>query len=49
MFLFKLNPIGFNLLLVQQVFCVYCQCHNLSFAKLIVILRFQNFLLLIFQ
>ena len=29
MFLFKLNPVGFYLLLVQQVFYVYCQCHIL--------------------
>ena len=29
MFLFKLNPVGFYLLLVQQVFYVYCQYHML--------------------
>lgn len=31
MFLFKLNPVGFYLLLVQQVFYVYCQFHMLLY------------------
>ena len=31
MFIFKLNPVGFNLLLVQQVFYVYCQFHMLLY------------------
>ena len=31
MFIFKLNPVGFYLLLVQQVFYVYCQFHMLLY------------------
>ena len=36
MFFLKLNPTGFNLLLVQQVFYVYCKfkfSHNMSTTK----------------
>lgn len=35
MFLFKLNPVGFYLLLVQQVFYVYCQFHMLLYYYVI--------------
>ncbi len=42
MFLFKLNPVGLYLLLVQQVFYVYCQCHMLLDYYVIWISRFYN-------
>mgnify|MGYP003461487162 CR=1 FL=1 len=43
MFLFKLNPVGFYLLLVQQVFYVYCQfiCYCI-----IMLYGFSNYLIL---
>ena len=42
MFLFKLNSVGFYLLLVQQVFYVYCQCHMLLYYYVIWISRLYN-------
>ena len=42
MFLFKLNPVGFYLLLVQQVFYVYCQCHMLLYYYVIWISKLYN-------
>ena len=42
MFIFKLNPVGFNLLLVQQVFYVYCQCYMLLYYYIIWISRLYN-------
>ena len=42
MFLFKHNPVGFYLLLVQQVFYVYCQCHMLLYYYVIWISRLYN-------
>ena len=42
MFLFKLNPVGFYLLLVQQVFYVYCQLHMLLYYYVIWISRLYN-------
>ena len=42
MFLFKLNPVGLYLLLVQQVFYVYCQCHMLLYYYVIWISRLYN-------
>lgn len=42
MFLFKLNPVGLYLLLVQQVFYVYCQCHMLLDYYVIWISKFFN-------
>lgn len=36
MFLFKLNAVGFYLLLVQQVFYVYCQFHMLLYYYVII-------------
>ena len=29
----KLNAVGFNLLLVEQVVYVYCECHFIKFIK----------------
>ena len=42
MFLFKLNPVGLYLLLVQQVFYVYCQCYMLLYYYVIWISRLYN-------
>lgn len=42
MFLFKLNPVGLYLMLVQQVFYVYCQCHMLLYYYVIWISRLYN-------
>ena len=42
MFLFKLNPVGLYLLLVQQVFYVYCQFHMLLYYYVIWISRLYN-------
>ena len=42
MFLFKLNPVGLYLLLVQQVFYVYCQCHMLLNYYVIWISKLYN-------
>lgn len=42
MFLFKLNPVGFYLLLVQQVFYVYCQFHMLLYYHVIWIFKLYN-------
>ena len=42
MFLFKLNPVGLYLLLVQQVFYVYCQCHMLLYYYVIWIFKLSN-------
>ena len=42
MFLFKLNPVGFYLLLVQQDFYVYCQCHMLLYYYVIWISKLYN-------
>ena len=42
MFLFKLNPVGLYLLLVQQVVYVYCQCHMLLYYYVIWISRLYN-------
>ena len=42
MFLFKLNPVGFYLLLVQQVFYVYCQFHILLYYYVIWISKLYN-------
>ena len=42
MFLFKLNSVGFYLLLVQQVFYVYCQCHMLLYYYVIWISKLYN-------
>ena len=42
MFLFKLNPVGFHLLLIQQVFYVYCQCHSYYSIMLCEIFRPVN-------
>ena len=42
MFLFKLNPVGLYLLLVQQVFYVYCQCYMLLYYYIIWISRLYN-------
>ena len=42
MFLFKLNPVGFYLLLVQQVFYVYCQFHMLLYYYVIWIFKLYN-------
>ena len=42
MFLFKLNPVGFYLLLVQQVFYVYCQFHMLLYYYVIWISKLYN-------
>ena len=42
MFLFKLNPVGFHLLLIQQVFYVYCQCHSYYSIMLFEIFRPVN-------
>ena len=43
MFLFKLNPVGFYLLLVQQVFYVYCQFHMLLYYYVIWISKLYNY------
>ena len=42
MFLFKLNPVGLYLLLVQQVFYVYCQFHMLLYYYVIWISKLYN-------
>ena len=42
MFLFKLNPVGLYLLLVQQVFYVYCQFHMLLYYYVIWISKLFN-------
>ena len=42
MFLFKLNPVGFYLLLVQQVFYVYYQYHMLLNYYVIWISKLYN-------
>lgn len=42
MFLFKLNPVGYYLLLVQQVFYVYCQFHMLLYYYAIWISKLYN-------
>ena len=42
MFIFKLNPVGFYLLLVQQVFYVYCQFHMLLYYYVIWISKLYN-------
>lgn len=42
MFLFKLNPVGFYLLLVQQVFYVFCQFHMLLYYYVIWIFKLYN-------
>ena len=42
MFLFKLNSVGFYLLLVQQVFYVYCQFHMLLYYYVIWISKLYN-------
>ena len=43
MFLFKLNPVGFYLLLVQQVFYVYCQFHMLLYYYVIWISKLYKY------
>ena len=42
MFIFKLNPVGLYLLLVQQVFYVYCQYHMLLNYYVIWISKLYN-------
>ena len=42
MFIFKLNPVGFYLLLVQQVFYVYCQFYMLLYYYVIWISKLYN-------
>ena len=42
MFLFKLNAVGFYLLLVQQVFYVYCQSYMLLYYYVIWISKLYN-------
>ena len=40
----KLNAVGFNLLLVEQIVYVYCECYNLRFLYFKRVLQILKFL-----